>query len=315
MPKRIFPILKKAIRLAFPVILFSLGLFVMLKAAYAASYLGGDWDQFIKSQIPSFTQPGTGEDLATAFIRNGIRIVRNIVGAIALIMGILYGMSLIFARGKEETITKQKNNFLYMMIGFVVLIVAENVAGIFNPEKAAGDKLIDFQAASDQLRDIMNYVKWLLGSVTVLLMTISGIRMITAGSDEETVTKQKRNLTWSLIGLLVILLASNIVNAVYVMNEKGEAVGAAAPQTAIQEIAGVVRLLLVFLGPIAVLFTIYAGYIYLTALDNEERSKKGKMMIVGGVTGIVMVYAAYAIVNTLLSSQQLGALPFFPLIA
>ena len=70
---------------------------------------------------------------------------------------------LVFARGKEEVITKQKTNFLYVFMGFIILIISENVAGIFNPEKATTDKLIDFEAAHDQLRDIVDYIKWLLG--------------------------------------------------------------------------------------------------------------------------------------------------------
>ncbi len=54
---------------------------------------------------------------------------------------------------------------------------------------------------------------------------------------------------------------------------------------------------------------------YLTALDNEERTKKGKSMIIGGVTAIVMIYGAYAVVNTILASKQLALLPPLNLIA
>ncbi len=258
MAKDIFSTLKKIIRFFFPILVFGIGLFAILKGAHAASYLGPEWDQFLQG-VPGFKEASqkTGETLATDFIRNAIRIVRNLVGAVAIIMGLLYAIMLVFARGKEETITKQKMNFLYMLIGFVVLIIAENVANIFNPATAEKEALIDFGRASDQLRDIMSYIKWLVGSVMVLMMTISGIRMVTSGHDEETMTKQKRNITWSLIGALVILLANDLVGAVYVMNEKtGVAEGAATPSSAIKSIASVARLLLVFLGPVAIIFTI-----------------------------------------------------------
>jgi len=282
------------------------GFFVLLlftvKMAHAQSYLGSEWDKYLQG-VPGFTPTGqSGEDLAIAFTKNLIRIVRNIVGGIALIMGVLYGVKLVISRGQEDVISKQRANFLYSLLGFIILIISENVAQIFNPEKATIAQVIDFNAARDQLREVVDYMKWLLGSIAVLMSTISAIRLITAQGEDEEVTKQKRNLTWSFMGLLVVLLAGNIVNAIYVIKGPAET-AAAAPKTAILELTGIIRLILVFLGPMAIAFTIYAGYMYLTALDNEERANKGKRMITAGVVAIVMIYGAYALVNTLTTAN------------
>jgi hypothetical protein len=225
------------------------------------------------------------------------------MAGVALLFGILYASSLVFARGNEDAIGKQKKNFLWAFTGFVILMVASGVSGIFNPEKATSNELINFKDARTQVLEVAKYLKWMLGSVIVLLMTVSGIRMITASGNEETIKKQKTNLIWSGIGMLVMLLASNIVNAIYVVKD-----GIAAPAattTASTEIGGIIRLILVFLGPVAVLFTLYAGFFYMTALENEERAKKARAMIVAGVTGIVIIYAAYALVNTFYAAPAL----------
>lgn len=300
--------LKKIIKIVGPTALFCLFLFIVFKTAYAQSYLGEGWDQHLGGVQNFATEGKTGEELAIGFIQNAIRIVRFIVGGVALIMGILYGMMLVFARGKEEVITKQKTNFLYVFMGFIILIISENVAGIFNPEKATTDKLIDFEAAHDQLRDIVDYIKWLLGSVIVLFMVISSIRMITAGGEEEMITKQKRNLTWNVIGMMVILLASGIVNAIYVVNESTGEVSAGGPNAAVTEVTSIIRLILVFLGPIAIAFTIYAGFTYLTSFGNDEANQKAKRMIIGGITGVIIIFAAYALVNTV-ASEKLAFIP------
>lgn len=299
--------IKKIFRIIGLIVLICLGVFVVLKTAHAQSYLGEGWDQYLKGNIKTFGVEGSGEALATQFIQNLIRIVRYIIGAVALVMGTIYAMSLVFARGKEEVITKQKQNFLWVFLGLVILIISENIAAIFNPVKATAEQIIDFGAAQDQLRDAANYIKWLFGSIFVFLMVISSIKMITAGGEEEEITKQKRNITWSLIGMLIVLLASNIVNAIYKVRSPKE-IEAVAPGQAVNEITGIIQLILVFLGPIAVAFTIYAGFLYLTALDNEERIQKAKRMIVGGITGIVIIYAAYAIVNTI-AVEELALLP------
>ncbi len=290
----------------FATILFAIGLFALAKGVQAQGVLGGDWARYLGG-LRTFQDPTkSGELLAIDFIHNAIRIVKFIAGVLALLFGILYALAFIAAGSQEETITQQKKNFIAMGIAFVLLMIADTVAGIFNPVTSTSETIIDFGAANDQLRQIVDYTKWLLGSVLVLLMTVSGLKLMTAQGEEEKITREKKNLVWSGVGIMVILLASNIVNAIYVIRGPDDFVPA-NPTTAVQEAAGVIRLLLVFLGPIAILFTIYAGFFYLTALDDEERVTKGKMMIVGGVTGIIVIYVAYAIINTLLTASFVPA--------
>jgi hypothetical protein len=284
-------------------------LFLTVKIAHAQSYLGTGWDKYLQNVKTFAPTSKSGEELAISFILNLVRIVRNLVGALALVMGVLYGVRLVISRGQEDVIAKQKSNFLYALLGFMILIISENVAKIFNPERATSDMLVDFNATRDQLRDIASYMKWMLGSIAVLMFSISGIRLIAAHGEENEITTQKRNILWSVLGMLVILLASNIVNAVYVIRSPEET-AAAGPGTAIREVAGVIRLILVFLGPAAIAFTIYAGFMYLTALENEERAKKGKEMIIAGVVAIVIIYGAYALVNTLTAAKLGFITPF-----
>lgn len=283
--------------------------FFILNTAHAQGVLGDDWNKYLQG-VPGFAATDqSGEQLAIGFVLNLVRIVRNVVGAVALVVGVIYGLRLVMARGEEETISKQRSNFLWLFMGFVILIISENVASIFNPENATSTELIDFGAARDQLRDIVDYIKWFLGSIIVLYMVITAFRMITAGDDEEEIKKQKTNLTWSLLGMLVILLASNIVNAIYVLNAPDEA-ASAAPGAAISELTGIIRLILVFVGPMAIIFTIYAGFLYLTSLEDEEQTKTAKTMIISGIVAIVLIYGAYALVNTF-TSQDLAQMVFY----
>ena len=297
--------LKKIIRFIWPVAAFCLILFVLLNYAHAQSSLGDDAFKYLDSQLPSFTSPegASGQDTVMLIIKKAISLTKYLVGGVALIMGLIYAMSFIFARGKDDVITKARTNFLWLLMGFVIIMVSDQIAEIFNPVKSTSGQLINFQAGRDILRDVTNYAKWLLGSVIVLFMTISGLRMITSRGKEEILTKQKENLFFSGIGILVILLASNIVDAIYYLN--GDDYKAAKASVGIAQIGGIIKLILVFLGPVAVLFTLYAGFMYLTALNNEDRTKKARGMIIAGITGIVIIYSAYALVNTFISAPLL----------
>jgi hypothetical protein len=301
--------LKKIIQFIWPVAAFCLFLFVFFKYAYADNSLGNDAFKYLDKTLPSFggANGSTGQDVAVNVVRRGISLIKYMIGGVAMIFGLIYAMSFVFARGKEDTISKARTNFLWLLLGFVIIMAADQVASIFNPETAKSDKLIDFQAGRDLLRNAANYIKWLFGSVIVLLMTMSGLRMVTSRGKEEILKKQKENLFFSGIGMLVILLASNIVDAVYYLN--GDDYKAAQASVGITQIGGIIKLLLVFLGPVAILFTIYAGFMYLTALDNEDSAKKARKMIVAGVTGIVIIYAAYALVNTFIKVPSVPAAP------
>lgn len=56
---------------------------------------------------------------------------------------------------------------------------------------------------------------------------------------------------------------------------------------------------LIFLGIIAVIFIIYAGFLILTAWGDEEKVKKGKTIIMQAGIGIVVIFLAYSIVSWL----------------
>jgi len=293
----------KILKTLWPVAIFCLFLFVFMNMVYAQDSLG-DWSKFLETKLPSFKGlPGSyGEDIAINVIRRGISLIKYFVGGLGIVMGLLYSVNFVWARGKEDVIDKYRTNFLWLFLGFVIIMVSENFANIFNPEKATSNALIDFKAADDQLRSITDYLKWLMGSIIVLLMTISGVRMVLEQGNEEKVKKEKDNLIYSGIGMLVILLASNIVNAIYVVKNPDTIVAGNATLT-INEIGSVIRLLLVFLGPVTIIFTIAAGFWYLTAFENEEQAKNAKNMIIAGITGIVIIYVSYALVNTFMIAK------------
>lgn len=295
---------KKTARILTPYLLFGLFLLIVLKfqSAQAAGYLGDGWDKYLGGLKRFNDTQKPGEDLAIAFVQNLIRIVRYIIGAVAAFTAILYGVYMVTARGKEDVVQKQRENLTWLVVGFIVLMLAENVALLLNPQGAESGKLINFEAANDQLRSIVNYLKYLFGFVLLIIMMASGVTMVTAGGDEEKITKQKEIMGYAGLGALILMLADEIVKAVYVVNAPGSYSVGNTTET-ISEITNIIRLILAFLGPAAIIMTIVAGFYWLTSMSNEDRTKKAKGFVVGGITGIIIVYTASAIVNTVIHSS------------
>lgn len=61
-----------------------------------------------------------------------------------------------------------------------------------------------------------------------------------------------------------------------------------------------------FLALIAMIFLIYAGFLYVTAMGNDDQAKKAKNIIVWVVVGIIVIMIAYALVNTLITTGPTG---------
>ncbi len=64
-----------------------------------------------------------------------------------------------------------------------------------------------------------------------------------------------------------------------------------------QDIADIVNLLLGFLGILAVIIILYAGFKWMTAGGNEEQVGEARKMLLQAVIGLVIVMAAWVITS------------------
>jgi len=62
-------------------------------------------------------------------------------------------------------------------------------------------------------------------------------------------------------------------------------------------IANIIRVALGFLGMLAILLILYAGFIWMTAAGSEERVQRAKQILTSAVIGLVIIIAAFAVVS------------------
>jgi hypothetical protein len=64
------------------------------------------------------------------------------------------------------------------------------------------------------IRKVMNIAFTLIGSVSLLFLIIGGFRYMTAGGSEEQATAGKKTIMYAILGLVVVILATTIVNII-----------------------------------------------------------------------------------------------------
>ena len=62
-------------------------------------------------------------------------------------------------------------------------------------------------------------------------------------------------------------------------------------------VINIVNIVLYFLGGIAVLLGLYAGWLWFTSRGNAEQIKKAKGILVSAVIGLAIIFASYGIAN------------------
>ena len=69
-------------------------------------------------------------------------------------------------------------------------------------------------------------------------------------------------------------------------------------------IRNIINIALGFLGVIGVLLVLYGGWIWMTAMGEEEKVEKAKKTIIAGVVGMAIIAVAWTIVSFVLSAAQ-----------
>ncbi|MFH1111779.1 MAG: TrbC/VirB2 family protein, partial [Patescibacteria group bacterium] len=70
----------------------------------------------------------------------------------------------------------------------------------------------------------------------------------------------------------------------------------------IPAVANIINILLGFLGVIAIVIIIIAGFKWMTAAGNEEQISSAKKMLGAGIIGLVIILAAFAIASFVMSN-------------
>jgi type IV secretory pathway VirB2 component (pilin) len=70
------------------------------------------------------------------------------------------------------------------------------------------------KASPNSFANAINIVLAVMGALAVLMIVIAGLRYTLSGSNAETVASARRQIIYSVVGLIVIALAASIVNFV-----------------------------------------------------------------------------------------------------
>lgn len=144
---------------------------------------------------------------------------------------------------------------------------------------------------------ITNIVNFIIVNIAtplaILMVIIAGFMFATAGGNEKKVTKAKRNLIWTLIGIAIVL-ASQMV-AVYIQDLLTGSGGSLA--ALIGKLKTTINLVIGLLFAMALAFFCWGIVKYVGSGGDEEAITQGKTHMIWGIVGMSIMAAAAVIIN------------------
>lgn len=271
------------------------------------------------AQLTQTTPTGMLNQLVYGLVGNA----KYILGAMAVLYIVLSAIKLIIAGDNEESVTRQKTAITMGIIGLAVVMMADEFAKVLSVACAPGEvncarggflsdpgNMIQQAGLFKQgTRVLITFIKYFIGSVAVIMLVRNGIRFVALAGNEESVGLDKKNVAFTSIGLLLIVLASTLVDKVlYVVDitKFSSSTGvevAINPDRGMQELVGITNFVVNLVAPVAILVLIVGAVMYATAGGNEEQTGKAKRLIILAIGGMVIIYGAFAIISTVVSGQ------------
>ena len=256
-----------------------------------------------ENRVHPLSSVDPGADVITSVIFTVIDFFKYIVGGIAVIYVIVSGIKLITATNKiDEVAEKEKENIKYVIYGLILIITADElVTKVFFGDygeciASASNAKECAKVGGSLVKGIYSLVLAIMATVAVFILVLASFRVVTSMGEEETITKQKKRIVMSIIGLLIAGLGEFVIKGVVFPDNGAKGINVAAAEHLVYNFTNFIAAF-IGIGAFGVMF--YGGYLYVVSAGNEEQTGKAKKIIINAIIGILIALAAFGVVTTL----------------
>ncbi len=236
--------------------------------------------------------------------------INMVLGAIAILFLVILGLKFVVSQGDEDHITKYKTQFGYVIMGLIIISVAEFVAFSFIDPAGTKD-IFSNQSLTNNFYDKINQIKLFIEiavvGIVLIKMLMSGYDLIVRSEQDEAISKEKTFFRSFLFGTILILLAEVIARILSGSKTKmgestidlatvGKHVEAGA-KTGINEVTGLINFTLSFVAVMSVIMLILASIYYVLSFGDSDQMGRAKRIVISCAVGAIICVSAFTIVR------------------
>ena len=147
-------------------------------------------------------------------ILSGVQIVTGSIAILFIIVGAYFYLT---SAGEEDKAKKGKDSIIFAVVGLIVMVLSRAIVSVFYAEggpKDLGGRMVDVAGVKGLINSIISFGTSFVGGLAVLMLIYSGFLWITARGEEGEVEKAKKILTYSIIGIAIVVFSYTIVTII-----------------------------------------------------------------------------------------------------
>jgi type IV secretory pathway VirB2 component (pilin) len=148
-------------------------------------------------------------DVATSILNS----LKNIVAVLAILFIVIGGLMYIFSAGDEKKIETAKKIVTGAVIGLAIVLIAPSL--LYEIGKALGWSAAPVATELKTIAlKILDTLLSISGIIAIIFLIVGGLTYMTAYGEEKRVETGKKIITYSVIGIAIIMGALVIVNQI-----------------------------------------------------------------------------------------------------
>lgn len=150
---------------------------------------------------------------------------------------------------------------------------------------------------SELITKIADFLLDLALAFAFFMIIWAGFKFVTAGGDVEKISSARRNFTWIVVGIAVILASKALIG--YLQEILGvKETTSRTFETFLNKITGTLDLIIVLLFSLTTVYFIWGVILYVMgARGDDEKLNQGKRHMVWGIIGMAIMASAWGIVE------------------
>lgn len=138
---------------------------------------------------------------------------------------------------------------------------------------------------------LIRFIETPLAFIAILMILITGTRAILAFGGEDTNQKMIQMLISLCLGIILLVFKYAIAS---------DFTETYRPTGTVTAIMSIINLLVFFVGTLAVAVIVYAAFLMIINVGNDEQYTRAKGIIIRVILGIIVILASAAILNAIL---------------
>lgn len=205
-----------------------------------------------------------------------------------------FALTMIVEGHDESSLTEQRKAFNYAAIGMSIVGLSSLLVATFAPS-SAGTALIAPAPFALAASNFIDFIVVVAGTFLVFHIGLAGFRIIVLQGNESEIDKQKKSFFNGLLGVMILLTARVVVEAVMPV------MFSAGPETLVGEIAGIAKFLLEIVAGLAIVSLLASGILFVVAFHNDTIKQRAKRILLSTIVMLIVVISSHALVSTFLA--------------